>query len=81
MMSKPVNKKSGTKSVSLQNSVHAYVSSCCSVLADKPSVKDSEGSLGKWRCSQCRKKCSVRPTAKAPFFTNKIEPVQGAEAL
>ena len=51
----------------IKNAVYAYVSSCCSVLADKPSVKDNEGKLGKWRCGGCRKRCTVRPADKSKF--------------
>jgi len=63
-MSKPLI----TKSVSLRNARYAYVSACCSVLADKPSCKDNDGALGKWRCSQCGRRCSVSPAAKDKFI-------------
>jgi hypothetical protein len=65
-----------SKSVTLRNAVYAYVSSCCTVLADKPSVKDSEGALGKWRCSSCKKRCTVRPADKSKFGTQAVEAVQ-----
>jgi hypothetical protein len=78
-MSKPFVR--APKTASLQNAAKAYVSSCCSVLAEKPSAKDNEGQLGKWRCGQCHKRCSVRPTDKTPFTSKKIEPVQGEQAL
>ena len=57
--------KSAPKSFKLENAVKAYASSCCNVLADKPSVRDSEGSLGKWRCRGCGKRTSVRPVDKS----------------
>ena len=61
-----------SKSVTLANAVYAYVSGCCSVLADKPAVKDTEGSLGKWRCGGCGKRCSVRPADKSKFGSQKV---------
>ena len=84
-----------SKSVNLREAVYAYVSSCCSALADKPSLRpankktiphlgakpEAEGTLGKWRCSACGKRCSVRPTSKEPFMPKKVEPVQGEVAL
>ena len=73
-----------SKSVNLRDAVYAYVSSCCSALADKPSLrktKEAEGSLGKFRCSQCGQRCSVRPTSKEPFMPKKVEPVQGEQAV
>lgn len=51
--------------------VNNYFSQCCSVLADKEPCarqpedvkagKFSESTLGKWRCSKCRKSCKVTP--------------------
>jgi hypothetical protein len=79
-MSKPFAPKR-VKSVNLQNAVHAYVSDCCNVLAEKPACKDNGGALGTWRCSQCRRVAKVRPTSKTPFTTKKVEPVQGEVAL
>ena len=73
-----------SKSVNLRDAVYAYVSSCCSALADKPALrktKEAEGSLGKFRCSQCGKRGSVRPTSKEPFMPKKVAPVQGEVAL
>ena len=73
-----------SKSVNLRDAVYAYVSSCCSALADKPSLrktKEADGTLGKWRCSACGKSCKVRPTSKEPFMPKKVEPVQGEVAL
>jgi hypothetical protein len=73
-----------SKSVNLRDAVYAYVSGCCSALADKPSLrktKEAEGTLGSWRCSQCGRRCSVRPTSKAPYMPKKIESVQGEQAL
>ena len=73
-----------SKSVNLREAVYAYVSSCCSALADKPALrktKEAEGTLGKWRCSACGKSCKVRPTSKEPFMPKKVEPVQGEQAL
>ena len=73
-----------SKSVNLRDAVYAYTSSCCSALADKPSLrktKEAEGTLGKWRCSACGKSCKVRPTSKEPFMPKKVEPVQGEQAL
>ena len=72
-----------SKSVNLRDAVYAYVSVCCTKLADKPSLrktKEAEGTLGKWRCS-CGKSCKVRPTSKEPFMPKKVEPVQGEQAL
>ena len=85
-----------SKSVNLRDAVYAYVSSCCSALADKPALRpankktiphlgakpEAEGTLGKWRCSACGKSCKVRPTSKEPFtLTMRVEPVQGEVAL
>jgi hypothetical protein len=73
-----------SKSVNLRDAVYAYVSSCCSALADKPALrktKEAEGTLGSWRCSACGKSCKVRPTSKEPFMPKKVEPVQGEQAL
>jgi hypothetical protein len=73
-----------SKSVNLRDAVYAYVSVCCSVLADKPSLrktKEAEGTLGSWRCSACGKSCKVRPTSKEPFLPKKVEPVQGERVL
>ena len=66
-----------SKSVNLRDAVYAYVSSCCSALADKPSLRaankktlphlgakpEAEGTLGKWRCSACGRRCSVSPAS------------------
>jgi hypothetical protein len=55
-----------SKSVNLRDAVYAYVSSCCSALADKPALrktKEAEGTLGKWRCSACGRRCSVSPAS------------------
>jgi hypothetical protein len=54
-----------------------YVSQCCNVPATKPPCamergqrvsreignvpKDREATLGKWRCTSCRKHCKVNP--------------------
>ena len=73
-----------SKSVNLRDAVYAYVSSCCSALADKPALrktKEAEGTLGSWRCSACGKSCKVRPTSKEPFMPKKVDPVQGEVAL
>ena len=73
-----------TKSVSLKNAKYAYVSACCQALADKPSLVKTEealGTLGSWRCSNCRKSCKVRPVDKTPYLPKKVEPVQGAVAI
>jgi hypothetical protein len=76
-MSKPNFKRPAiSKSVNLRDAVYAYVSSCCTVLAEKPAVKDNEGALGKWRCSGCRKRCTVRPVDKSKFGTAAVVPVQ-----
>ncbi len=78
------------KSVSLKDAVYAYVSECCTALADKPSLKaankiikphlgaqpEAAGTLGKWRCSACRKSCKVRPADKAKYL--RPEPKEGA---
>ena len=55
-----------SKSVNLRDAVYAYISSCCSALADKPALrktKEAEGTLGKWRCSACGRRCSVSPAS------------------
>jgi len=73
-----------SKSVNLRDAVYAYVSGCCSALADKPSLrktKEAEGTLGSWRCSSCGKRCAVRPTSKEPYLPKKIEAVQGEQSL
>jgi hypothetical protein len=83
-MSKTFARPSISKSVSLRNAVFAYVSACCSVLADKPSCKDTAGALGKWRCSSCKKRCKVSPADKTkylPVGNAKVKPVQGEKAL
>jgi hypothetical protein len=81
-MSKPFARPAISKSVNLRNARYAYVSGCCAVLADKPSVADNDGALGKWRCSACRKRCKVSPTDKAKWMPSKekVEPVQGEKA-
>jgi hypothetical protein len=75
--------------------VKEYVSSCCSVAARKPRAGQKEMSkdpetgkmanqakgLGKWRCSQCSKRCSV--TVRKPettLVTNIPAPPEGAVA-
>jgi len=71
-----------SKSVNLRDAVYAYVSVCCTKLADKPSLrktKEAEGTLGKWRCSGCGNRCSVRPTSKEPYMPKKVEAVQGEQ--
>jgi hypothetical protein len=73
-----------SKLVNLRDAVYAYVSSCCTALADKPSLrktKEAEGTLGSWRCSQCGRRCAVRPTSKEPYMPKKIEAVQGERSL
>jgi hypothetical protein len=73
-----------SKSVNINSAVYAYVSQCCSALSDKPSLKktkEAEGTLGKWRCSACGKRCAVRPTSKEPFMPKKVEAVQGEKTL
>jgi hypothetical protein len=73
-----------SKSVNLRDAVYAYISVCCSALADKPSLrktKEAEGTLGSWRCSQCGKRCAVRPTSKEPYMPKKVEAVQGERSL
>jgi hypothetical protein len=73
-----------SKSVNLRDAVYAYVSVCCSALADKPSLrktKEAEGTLGSWRCSACGKPCKVRPTSKEPYLPKKVEAVQGEQAV
>jgi hypothetical protein len=73
-----------SKSVNLRDAVYAYVSQCCSALADKPSLrktKEAEGTLGSWRCSACGKPCKVRPTSKEPYVPKKVEAVQGEKTL
>ena len=73
-----------SKSVNLRDAVYAYISSCCSALADKPALrktKEAEGTLGSWRCSACGKSCKVRPTSKEPFMPKKVDPVQGEKFI
>jgi hypothetical protein len=60
-----------SKSVNLRDAVYAYVSVCCSALSDKPSLKktkEAEGTLGKWRCSSCGRRCSVSPISAEKFL-------------
>jgi hypothetical protein len=70
-----------TKSVNVRNAIFAYISACCTTLADKPSVKDTAGALGKWRCSACKKRCKVSVKDRAAWLPAKVEPVQGEKAL
>jgi hypothetical protein len=40
-----------------------YISQCCQSTAKKDALiktPEASGSLGKWRCSTCGKKCSVK---------------------
>ena len=60
-------------------SVNIYLSVCCKAQAEKPACAmprgkgigsylgakpEGEASLGKFRCTQCRKKCKVIPQAR-----------------
>lgn len=72
---------------------YEYVSSCCGVRALKPrcgakvTVKDPETGkpkqeskgLGHWRCSGCRKYCSVKP--QKPKETVNVTPTVGGNIL
>jgi hypothetical protein len=73
------------RSGNIRDAVFAYVSVCCTVLADKPvlrKTKEAEGTLGKWRCSSCRKRCKVTVQSKVKWMpVQKVEPVQGEKAL
>jgi hypothetical protein len=73
-----------SKSVNLRDAACAYISLCCTALADKPSLrktKEAEGTLGSWRCSACGKPCKVRSTSKEPYVPKKVEAVQGEKTL
>ena len=73
-------KKVGSKATRVVTSVFNYISTCCSARADKPPCAPEQGqvigvylgakpagesSLGSWRCTQCRKSCSVTRSKKA----------------
>ncbi len=53
------------KSISVKDAVFTYTSKCCTGPATKPAcvkvdAKAAEtNSLGSWRCTTCRKPCSV----------------------
>lgn len=65
----------------LLNSVFVYFSKCCNVQATKPACEvekgqkigtyigakpEGEAHLGTWRCSQCRKVCTVSRHVNKP---------------
>lgn len=60
--------------VAAKDAAFVYLSTCCTAAAEKPACAvpkgqnigtflgakpEGEGSLGSWRCSACRKPCSV----------------------
>lgn len=62
------------KSVAVKTSVNEYLSVCCKAQANKPACEmpkgkgvgayvgakpEGDATLGKFRCSQCHKKCKV----------------------
>ena len=62
-MAKP-NRKNAPRPFHAPPVVFNYISACCSVLAKKPSVlevskqtEDKLGTLGKFRCTGCGKRC------------------------
>ena len=57
-----MKKRDNKPAVFRDKPVFTYTSRCCSAPATKtPCLKsqDAEATLGTWKCSQCRKKCSV----------------------
>jgi hypothetical protein len=76
---KPSRKVLGVRSSTYQRGpVLEYVSACCALPARKPptgkksvqedpeshKMKEVAKGLGKWRCSNCGKRCTVRPQAR-----------------
>ena len=67
------------RTINLKDAVFAYFSTCCSEIAEKPACAMPQGkgigtylgakpegdaTLGSWRCSKCKKSCSVTRSAK-----------------
>jgi len=68
------NEKRVLKTVSVRDAVFVYTSLCCGLPAEKPACSvakgqrigvfpgakpEGEATLGGWRCTGCRKPCSV----------------------
>jgi hypothetical protein len=69
-MSKPF-KRPAPRPFKAPPSVFVYISACCNELAKKPSVlevskqsEDKQGTLGKFRCGKCGKRCKVSRHAR-----------------
>ena len=66
-MAKPnFKRKAAPRPFKAPEAVFNYFSSCCNELAKKPSVlevsrqsEDKQGTLGKFRCGKCGKRCKV----------------------
>lgn len=59
-----------------------YVANCCGVPAVKPALskstgdkKAAPGSLGSWRCGECKKRCKVTPH-KPILMIASIKPIE-----
>lgn len=65
---------------SVRDAAFAYISVCCKEVAEKPAVPmpkgkgignyvgakpEGDATLGKWRCSKCRRKCKVIRQSKS----------------
>lgn len=70
----PKKDKRVAKTIAAKDAVFVYISVCCSAAAEKPACTvakgqnigtyigakpEGEATLGSWRCTQCRKPCSV----------------------
>ena len=67
------------KTIAAKDAVFVYISVCCTATAEKPACTvakgqrigeyigakpEGEASLGSWRCTACRKPCSVNRANK-----------------
>lgn len=69
-------------------SVFSYISKCCGAQANKPPCewekedrkegKKSQSGLGSWRCSQCKKGCSVSRSARITPITTESQATAAA---
>lgn len=79
-MPKPNFKRPAAVPFNLKDATFAYVSDCCNELAKKQSVSSSAkanpcdrpkrggmGTLGKFHCGSCNKRCKVHRTSKSNF--------------
>jgi hypothetical protein len=57
--------KTKNRPILRERPIFSYTSKCCNVQATKTPLLKSEGAdgtLGSWRCSQCKKPCSCTRT-------------------